>query len=178
MKKFILFLGTFIILFFIKYSYTQQIENDSTWLNWKFLIGNWEGKSSGDPGNGIGNFSFKFDLDGNVLIRNGHTVFPPQNGRAELVHDDLLIVYKNKSGQPNKAVYFDNEGHILYYNIEYSENDSDIILISDSGPGEPIMRLSYKKLDDNDVNIKFEAAMPNEPGSFKVHVGGTAERVK
>lgn len=100
-----------------------------SWDKWQFLIGEWAGEANGNPGQGSGTFSFSLELDGNILVRKSHTEFPAANNRPAFNHDDLLIVYKNSSGNPSKAIYFDNENHTINYEVTYS--DKSTILTSE-----------------------------------------------
>ena len=43
-------------------------QQSSTWNKWNWLIGDWVGAGSGQPGQGGGTFSFKNDLDQKILI--------------------------------------------------------------------------------------------------------------
>jgi hypothetical protein len=45
-------------------SFAQQ---NPAWANWSWLIGEWKGEGSGQPGQGGGTFSFKTDLDGKII---------------------------------------------------------------------------------------------------------------
>ena len=80
-------------------------------LNW--LIGNWAGEGSGQPGSGGGTFSFKPDLDRHVLVRKSHSEYPATGNKPEVIHNDLMIIYPESDGNLLKAIYFDNEGHTI-----------------------------------------------------------------
>ncbi|MCK9209937.1 MAG: hypothetical protein M0P61_03775 [Ignavibacteriaceae bacterium] len=60
-------------------SFTQQ--NSNKWSKLDYLIGNWKGEGSGKPGQGDGTFSFKLDLDKNILVRTSHSEYPASEGR-------------------------------------------------------------------------------------------------
>jgi hypothetical protein len=119
-------------------SFSQQ---NSSWSKWAWLIGEWKGEGSGQPGQGNGIFSFKTDLNEKILVRKAHSEYPSKDNKPGIIHDDLLIVYLNFSGNPSKAVYFDNEGHTINYSISYT--DKNIIFLSDKIPNVPTFRLTY-----------------------------------
>lgn len=144
------------------------------WDKWQFLIGEWAGEANGQPGPGSGTFSFNLDLNGNILVRKSHTNFPAMNNRPAFSHDDLLIVYKNSSGIPFKAIYFDNERHTINYEISYSDNS--IILTSEVIQNVPRFRLTYEKLDDKKLNVRFEMTSPQNPQEFKIYLEGRSVR--
>ena len=88
------------------------------WENWMFLLGEWEGGHEGDPGQGYGRFSFSFELDQNILVRRNRTIFPATKEREGYTHDDLLIIYTEFTGS-KRAIYFDNEEHVIHYEVSY-----------------------------------------------------------
>ena len=111
-----------------------------SWDKWTFLTGTWAGEGSGQPGQGSGGFSFSFDLDQKILVRKSHTEFPASGDRPATVHDDLLVVYPEAGGNPSKAIYFDNEGHVIHYTIGYS--GELIVLTSEKRGNLPVFRLT------------------------------------
>jgi len=145
-------------------------QNTDVWSKWKFLIGTWEGEGNGQPGKGSGNFSFQKDLDGKILIRKNHSEYPATADKPATVHDDLLIIYPDTSGNPTKAIYFDNESHVINYIISYP--DSSIVFTSAISADSPRFRLTYTKNDSNTVNIKFEIAFAQKPEDFKTYLEG------
>jgi hypothetical protein len=148
--------------------------NNAGWEKWQTLIGEWKGEGNGQPGQGSGTFSFHPQLGGNVLIRKSHTEFPASGNRPASSHEDLMVVYKNQEGSPVKAIYFDNESHVIRYNITYA--DRKIVLTSEPNPAAPRFRLVYELLEDSLVNIRFEMAMPNAPEEFKLYLEGRSRK--
>ncbi len=148
----------------------------SDWEDWKFLLGEWEGEHTGDPGAGTGTFSFSFDLDENILVRKSHTVFPPSQEREGYAHDDLIIVYTEYTGE-KRAIYFDNEQHIIHYAAHVSSDQRAITLESDPVPGMPQFRFTYTKIGDNEVNGRFEMTPPGQPGAFFTYLEGASKRI-
>jgi len=157
-------------LFFIMSTYAQQ---NTTWTNWSWLIGDWKGEGSGQPGEGGGTFSFRPDLDGKILVRKSHSEYPASGNRPSTIHDDLMIVSLDFNCNPTKAIYYDNEGHIINYTITYSLKT--IILLSEKTPNVPIFRLTYSLLDDQRVNTKFEMSQDGE--KFMTYIEGKSIKV-
>ena len=149
-------------------------QNNSSWAKWTWLIGDWKGEGAGEPGKGSGTFSFRPDLDEKILVRKSHSVYPAMNDKPAIIHDDLLIVSLDFTGNPSKAVYFDNEGHTINYSITYSENE--IVLKSEKNPGVPVFRLTYTLLDKETVNTKFE--MSKDGMQFMTYVEGKSKKLK
>lgn len=141
-------------LFSILFSVSANTQNLPDWESIKWLTGEWIGEGNGQPGQGNGTFTFKFDLNGKIIVRKGHTDFPQQGNKPASVHDDLMIIYADASGNPSKAIYFDNEGHIINYQLEISANT--VTLTSEKSDNSPIFRLTYSLLEDGKFNTKFE----------------------
>lgn len=145
-----------------------------SWDQWSWLTGEWIGEGSGKPGDGGGTFSFKTDLDQNILVRKSHSEYPATANKPQVIHDDLMVVYPDFSGTPAKAIYFDNEGHTINYSITYS--DKSIILTSDKIPNVPIFRLTYSLIDNETVNTKFE--MSQDGVKFFTYIEGKSKKSK
>ena len=63
------------------------------WDRWQFLIGDWIGEGSGQPGQGTGGFSLQPDLEGRVLVRKNRADYPAAKDRPAFSHQDLMVVY-------------------------------------------------------------------------------------
>ncbi len=144
-----------------------------TWDKWSWLTGEWQGEGSGIPGEGNGVFSFSFDLEKKILVRRSHSEFPGENIKTRTIHDDLLIIYTDTEANPCKAIYFDNEGHTINYNINYP--DSSIVLTSEMNTQMPVFRLIYTKLNNEAVYTKFQ--MSRDGVSFMTYVEGTSKKL-
>lgn len=141
-----------------------------------YLIGNWTGEESGNPGAGKGYFSFKYSLDSNVVIRESHVEFPQSSERPAFRHDDMLMLYRESSNTYNRAIYFDNEQHVLHYTIKIAEDNKSIVFNGVQTAGEPVFRLTYKVVDENRVYVSFEFAPPDKPEEFKIYLEGISSR--
>jgi hypothetical protein len=130
------------------------------WGKWNFLLGTWIGEGGGQPGQGSGAFTFSFDLNQYIMVRKSHTEFPATNDRPAFSHDDLMIVYPETGGDPTKAIYFDNEGHVIHYTVCYP--GESVTLTSEKSGNMPVFRLTYIPLDSLKVNVKFEMSQDGE----------------
>ena len=145
-------------------------------INWdklNFLIGNWLGSGNDAKGAVTGTFSFKLDLNKNILVRKSHSVYQSKNAKAN--HDDLLIVYEDNS-EKMKAIFFDNEGNIINYNISFT--DSTVVFISEPSDNAPQFRLTYTKISPEKVRVDFDFAKAGKPGEFTSYVSGFATKIK
>lgn len=151
-------------------------QQSNSWDKWNYLIGEWVGEGNGQPGKGEGKFSFQTDLEGKILVRKNHTVFPETATSKAMVHDDLLIVYQNSGGASQEAIYFDNEGNTIKYRVSFTQNS--VVLTSDIEKKTPRFRLTYVPSDNKTVTINFEMASSEAPEEFKMYLSGKAIKVK
>jgi hypothetical protein len=144
---------------------------------WSTLVGEWAGEGSGSPGSGAGTSSFQFDLQKQILVRRSHSEYPPSGGRPATVHDDLMVIYPG-TGDESRAMYFDNEGHVIEYTATWSPGADTLTFLSKPTSGAPQFRLIYKKIDAQTLTIAFEMAPPGQAGVFKPYVSGRLKRTK
>lgn len=139
------------------------------WKSLQFLIGTWEAKtqggSAGAAGSGI--YTFQPELRNHVLAR--HSDYEACKGPADFncEHGDLLYVYQDAAGQPYRGIYFDNEGHVIHYDISTPTATTAIFLSDSSQPG-PQFRLIYE-LKGSTMYGKFQMRMPGQ-AEFKSYL--------
>jgi hypothetical protein len=137
----------------------------------RFLMGEWV--ADGPAAAGGGHFEFTPDVQGNLVVRRNHAEYPSAGDRPVANHDDLMVIYRE--GGATRAIYFDNEGHVIRYAVEAAGPDA-VTFLSEAAAGAPRYRLSYKKLPDGRVGGKFEVAPPGKPEEFKTYLEWTAKR--
>ena len=147
----------------------------STWENWQFLIGEWVGEGGGAPGQGVGSLIFHLDLQNQVLMRRNHVEFPAVPDRLAFAHDDLTVIYSDSAGSM-RAIYFDNEGHVISYTVGMTEDGKLITFVSEAVPSSPRFRTTYIKEKDGAMLIRFEIAPPDNPDGFTIYTEGSATR--
>lgn len=174
MKKIIITSVVLNICVFISVLSAQQAIKEADWSEYNFLIGEWIGDGSGAPGQGSGSFTFSFDLQHRLLVRKSHTDFPAAAGRPAFSHDDLMIIYQEN--EKTKAVYWDNEGHIINYTAEFSQDKSKLYFTSEIIPASPRFRLVYEKLADGRINNVFQIASPGTPDQFAKYIEGVVKK--
>jgi hypothetical protein len=140
------------------------------------LNGEWAGEGSGAPGQGAGGFSFAPDLQGKILVRKNHAEYPATKERAAFTHDDLMIVYPGAAGEHPHAIYFDNEGHVIRYEVRATADGSQVVFESTAEPAAMRYRLTYVKPDADHVKIKFELAPATAPEKFSTYIEAAAHR--
>lgn len=172
-KKFAVLLA---LLFLTVRLRAQQSNNATGWQPWRFLVGEWTGEGTGRPGEGTGGFSFAFDLGEKIMVRRNRADYPATKDRPKYSHQDLMVVYAESDGKPDRAIYFDNEGHVIHYRAEFSGDGKSLTFLSDALPSQPRFRLAYTKTGDNALSFKFEISPPGKPDSFETYIQGRVHR--
>ncbi len=148
----------------------------SDWDRLEFLIGDWVSPVSGQPGQGIAGYStFSYALDRKIIVRNSRAEFAPAPGEEKgLVHDDLLISYQQPGETKLRAVYFDNEGHIIFYRVLFPDAQPGVVFESEGTEMSPQARLVYTTEADGTLVTEFSVALPGGP--LLSHVKGKLTR--
>jgi hypothetical protein len=128
------------------------------WGPAQFLVGHWTGEGSGQPGSGTGAFSFIPDVQGKVLIRRSFAEYPAAGGKPASRHDDLTVIYHDETTGELRAVYFDNEDHVIRYSGKASPGG--VVFVSDGKPSEMRYRLTYTATGKDTLKLQFEVATP------------------
>src|SRR5262247_4314008 len=153
----------------------QQAASPANWEAWRFLLGEWEGKGGGAPGQGAGGFTFALDLQKRILVRKNHSDYPATDKQPAFSHEDLMVIYQ-EADKPARAVYFDSEGHVIHYTVEFSPDQNAIVFLSEASPSAPQFRLTYNKAPRNSLAIKFEIAPPGAPGKFTTYLQAVVQK--
>ncbi len=157
-------------------SFTAKRAELYKWQPWQFLIGTWKGDAKGDAGEGPGEFTFKTDLDGKILEATNNQEFPAKDGRPAFTFHSLMIIYL--SGTDTQAIFYDNEGHVLNYTVQFSDNPKKVTFTGETVPYTPAYRFSYTDNGDGTLKVDFDTAPANAPKAFTSHVAGVVKRAK
>jgi hypothetical protein len=134
-----------------------------------FLLGKWTASGGGQPGSGVGAFSFDAELDRHILVRRNYAQYD-KGDSAIARHDDLLIVYLEDSP---RAIYFDSEGHVILYRVTIPQTGS-VVFESDGSQQGPRYRLSYI-LKGAELEGTFEIA-DSSTAAYKKYLSWTAKK--
>ena len=132
------------------------------WKALSFLEGSWAGDTQGKEGvSTSGTYTFRRELGNHILARH-ITKDAGCKGPADFdcEHSDLLYVYEDAPGQPLKAIFFDNEGHVIHYDVSAPDATTAVFLSEASRPG-PRFRLTYQ-LKGTVMAGKFQMQMPGQ----------------
>lgn len=132
------------------------------WKALGFLQGTWEAKATGGQGvSATGTYTFSSELGDRILARHSTSdagCKGPESFNCD--HHDLLYIYQDAPGQSLKAIYFDNEGHVIHYDVSTPEAKTAIFLSDGSLPG-PQFRLTYE-LKGAVMSGKFQMRPPGQ----------------
>jgi hypothetical protein len=78
-------------------------------------------------------------------------------------------------GKRSRAIYFDNEDHVIQYTVTSSKDDKSLTFLSDAVAVAPRFRLTYTKKGKG-LRITFENAPPGNPDAFRTYLEGSAHR--
>lgn len=155
---------------------TQQPKEAANWDAFRFLLGDWVGEGTGAPGEATGGFSFSFDLEGKILVRRNRADYPATKDRPAFSHTDLMVIYHEPDGQTVRAIYFDNEGHVINYNVGMAQDQTSVTFLSDPSPSAPRFRFTYNKAKSDNLTFRFEIAPPGKPEAFSKYIEGSLHR--
>ena len=143
---------------------------------WRVLIGDWAGEGGGQPGSATGRTSFRYEAGERAIIRRNHAAVAASAGRPASVHEDLLTIYAGPKNGEARAVYVDNEDHVIQYTAVWSPDGKTLTFVSDAVAGAPRFRMVYRIQSPDRHVLDFEIAPPGAPDVFKLYVTGALTR--
>ena len=132
------------------------------WRSLQFLIGTWEAHTQGGSAGaaGAGTYTFQTELRNHVLVRHSSSEKCKGPADFDCEHSDLLYIYQEAPGQAYKGIYFDNEGHVIHYDVSVPTSSTVILLSESSRPG-PQFRIIYE-LKGATMYGKFQMCAPGQ----------------
>jgi hypothetical protein len=139
---------------------SSNTSSGATWQSIAFLEGTWTATTQGNSVATSGRYTFASELGHHIMARHS-TTDPDCKGPAtfDCEHGDLLYIFQEAPSQPLKAIYFDNEGHVIHYAVT-TPDAATVIFLSEPGPG-PRFRLVYQ-LKEKVMLGKFQMQMPGQ----------------
>jgi hypothetical protein len=168
-KQFTAIFFAFFLCVIVCPAQTPASSTADPWQPLKFLTGAWEAKTSNAPGSEtagaqvIGDYSFNFELNNHILARHSSIAGCKAPTDYDCKHADLLYLYLE--GSSIKAIYFDNEGHVIH--VTTPTPTSAVFLLDPAIPG-PQFRLVYERKDAI-LSGKFQMRMPGQ-SEFKSYL--------
>jgi hypothetical protein len=154
-------LKSFTATLFLCAALTAQTPKDP-WQSLRFLLGTWDAKTEGGSAgaDSSGSYTFALDLHDHILARHSANASCKAPTDFNCEHTDLLYVYSEIPGQPLAAIYFDNEGHVIHYDVTTPDANT-VIFLSAASQSAPQFRLMYTRKGST-MGGKFQARMPGQ----------------
>jgi hypothetical protein len=147
---------------------------DAAWQPLAWLEGEWVGEGAGEPGQAAGGSTFRFDLQDRVLVRTNRAEYPASKERPAFSHQDLMVIYREPADGPFRAIYFDNEGHVIHYRVGTAGGGA-LEFLSEPGAG-PRYRMTYSRTAPDGLAIRFGIAPAGEAEAFRTYVEATLHK--
>jgi len=155
--------------------FAQASKPPDAYARLSFLVGEWVGVGTGAPGEAVGGTSFAFDLDKKILVRKNWAKYPPKPGeKTGLSHQDLVVIYRAPGESSFRAIYFDNEDHVINYLVSFPQKPDAVVFETDPAQKGPRFRLTYELGADGALKNVFLIAAPGE--EFKVYAQGILKK--
>jgi hypothetical protein len=154
-----------VILIIPVLAFAQVNEEIDIWSPVNYFIGTWTGISTGKAGEGAGERTYGFIMDGTYLHYKNVMTFAPQekNPKGE-VHEDWAFFSFDKSRDRLIMRQFNVEGFVNTFVLDSLLNeDKNLILISESSENSPPgLRAKYtlEIQDENSFVEIFELGFP------------------
>ena len=158
----------FIILLFLpQLIWSQELKSTNVWEPFEYFIGDWEGKSFGEAGEGAGQRTYQFVMDFSFLYhRNSITFEPAEKNMTEKIHEDIVFFNYDKSRELITAHRFCIEGIYCKFVLDSMYNDKRNFIFtseySENGLPGSKMRLSYKIIDQDKFIETLESGLPGK----------------
>jgi hypothetical protein len=154
--------------------YAQSADKPSQWEPLQFLVGTWNAQTTAEGtavAQSLGTYTFQYSLNGNLITRASASQSCKGPADFDCRHHDTLILYHDAGDAVAHALYADDDGHVIHYDITVP-NPNTAILLSNS-PG-PRFRLVYQ-LDKGVMSGKFQFAPPGS-SEFKSYLEWSGTR--
>jgi hypothetical protein len=104
----------------------------SPWETLRPLVGEWVGKTTGKPGAGEIQRSFKMVLNNQYLETRTKDVFEPRNGKAAEVHEDWGMINFHKARGKFLLREFHVEGFVNQYVMEVEAGSKKFVFTTEN----------------------------------------------
>lgn len=151
------------------------------WAPLRKLVGEWEGESRGEPGQGRSTRTYAFTLNNKFISVRNQSIYPPQakNPKGETHHDEGYISYDRAA---KKFVFrqFHGEGFVNHYVQDRVSEDGRTIVFVTTGieniPAGWRGRETYRFTGDDEFTETFELAEPGK--EFAIYSQASFKRRK
>ena len=144
---------------------------EDPWRPVRFMVGEWEGESDGQPGKGTVKRSYRFVLEDKFLHELNVSTYPPQpkNEKGE-VHEHWSFFSYDRARKAIVLRQFHQEGFVNQFAILPETNSGTIVFGSEALENVPSgwkARESYDVISPDEFVETFELA--NAGGNYEVY---------
>lgn len=147
----------------------------------KFFVGQWQGTSQGEPGQGKGDRDYQFVLGGKFVRVTNKTVYPRQekNPKGE-VHEDIGFFGFDRQRKKLVLRQFHVEGFVNEYVEQGAARDGNTLVFEteriENIPSGWRARETYRIVNQDEFIEVFELAEPQK--DFQIYSESRWKRVK
>lgn len=142
------------------------------WGALAFLVGEWSGEEGGAMGEGKATVTWTTELGGELLVGRHRIDFPATRKRTGTVEQDMIVIHRDGSGKPTRAMLFDTAHNVTAFTVEVSADGKTITLTSDAQPSVPRHRMTWTRESDKEVSVTHQMASPGKPDEFAPQTAG------
>jgi len=145
----------------------QPAKKPDGWAPLRALVGEWEGTSKGEPGEGRSTRTYAFVLNNRFIQVRNESVYPPQekNPKGETHHDEGYLSY-DRAMKKFVLRQFHGEGFVNHYVQEsISEDGRTLVFVTTAIENIPAGwrgRETYRFTSDDEFTETFELAEPGK----------------
>jgi hypothetical protein len=158
-----------------------QDNQSDPWVSIRFLVGEWAGTASGEPGTGTVSRRYEFVLGNRFIHERNTSTYPPQaKNKAGEVHQHWSILSYDRNRKNIIFRQFHQEGFVILYALN-SILSTPSKLVFDSEQTENVnkswkARETYEVISSNEFTETFELAQPDKP--FEIYSRNHFKRVR
>ncbi|HEY8535931.1 MAG TPA: hypothetical protein VIL25_05760 [Vicinamibacterales bacterium] len=160
-------------------SAAQTSNTTDRWAPVRFLLGTWEGTSTGRPGNGTARREYRFVLRERFIEERSTTTYPPQeaNPKGE-VHEHISYISHDRARTLLLLRQFHVESFVAQYVQDPSASAGQLVFVSEALENTPPgwwARETYVVHGPDEFEEIFELAQGDKP--FEVYSRSRLRRV-
>jgi hypothetical protein len=146
---------------------SAQLPHTDRWTPVRFLLGTWEGTSSGHVGSGTVRREYRFVLrDQFIEERNTSTYLPQEKNPKGEVHEHISYISYDRARRQLVLRQFHGERFVIQYAQESASSGGTLTFVSESMENTPEVwraRETYILLGPDELEEVFELAGAGKP---------------
>jgi hypothetical protein len=142
------------------------------WAGFEFFLGDWTGAESAAFGEGRGERTYEFVLQGRYLLSRNRSVFPPHEGLPDGdVHEDWTLFSFDTARDTYVLRQFNSEGYVNTFVLDAASAPPErmvfVLEASENAPGAQVS-LTLTQAGPDAFDEVFEVTMPGASESITI----------